>query len=319
VIAGKVLRADTGAPLADVEVKLLADSGRSRACTSETDGTFRFDHLDAGAYDVVIDAWGMVARGVVAEPRTGAIVDVPSFGGNRSVLRGSCSTTRARPRRARPLRWVVKGRLSAKRPPLMMGPSRFAGLNHGKLSAHRSGHSPWRGSRWMGGCQDTEADHSRSIGVPVRMTTQRLLPEDGNRRPAHFLRVVSDQAGNPGQWHPGRDVLVQCRTGNRISRSAHGARSVQAGRKPMTSCTRQGSSACKWLQGDWPSDAAADNLTPPTCPAVKARPSPTRSTSACRAARRTRRAWMVSWQEHNPGTVLTLVGEALRRGGSAGG
>jgi len=59
VIAGTIVRADTGEPLAALEVKLLAGGAEVASCTSAADGTFRSERLDADAYDVVIGAWGV--------------------------------------------------------------------------------------------------------------------------------------------------------------------------------------------------------------------------------------------------------------------
>jgi hypothetical protein len=97
VIAGRVLRADTGDPLADLQVKLRAGAAEVATCTSAADGSFRFERLDSGAYDVVIGAWGVVARGVTARPEPVQPLTFRLSGGNRSVLGVRFSIPRARP------------------------------------------------------------------------------------------------------------------------------------------------------------------------------------------------------------------------------
>lgn len=88
-LGGKVLRADTGEPLAGLAVQLLAGSKQVGQATTGTDGGFSFTKIPAGAYDLAIDGYGVVRHGVNAVEGGGQPVIVRLVGGQSSVLSGT--------------------------------------------------------------------------------------------------------------------------------------------------------------------------------------------------------------------------------------
>lgn len=96
VVAGRVMRVDNDAPLPDLEVRVLnapaagcaGDREVGRATTA-ADGAFRIERLVADSYDLAIEPWGIVRRGVNATADSVQPVVIRLVGGDSSALLGN--------------------------------------------------------------------------------------------------------------------------------------------------------------------------------------------------------------------------------------
>ena len=86
VISGTLLRADTGEPLANLRPQLLAGGVFVASSLSAADGSFRFEGLRLGSYDLSIDSWGIVERGLVAGSAQAEPLVIRLEGGGKSSL-----------------------------------------------------------------------------------------------------------------------------------------------------------------------------------------------------------------------------------------
>jgi protocatechuate 3,4-dioxygenase beta subunit len=311
VIAGRVLRADTGAPLADVEVKLLADTAEVATCTSAADGTFRFEHLDAGAYDVVIEAWGVVARGVVAEPEPAQSLTFRLSGGNRSVLAGQLLDHTGAAQAGASVALHREGMLIGETTAAADGTFRFAGLTLGNYQLTVPGITV-AGIALDGWAAKTLKLTTRApSGYRYAVTTQRLLPEDETAGRRIFYGVVSDQAGNPVNgiqvemsWHnsePGTEFPVRP-TGHDPYKPAGSYDFVHT----------PGLFRLQVVQGDWPSDVA-DSLDTANVPGREGQAIAYEVNFRLQSGAADKARVDGVMPGAQPGTKLALVGTDLRR------
>jgi hypothetical protein len=311
VISGTVLRADTNEPLAELQVKLLAGGSEAASCTSATDGSFRFERLDAGAYDVTIGAWGVVARGVVARPDPGQELTFRLSGGNISVLAGQVLDHAGAPQAGMRVMLARDGGLVADTTTSDGGAFRFAGLSLGSYRLSMPGIvvSGIALDGW--GAKTLKLTARAPSGFRYGVTTQRLLSAEETAGRHIFFGSVSDQNGHPVNgikiemsWHnpdPGADFPVRA-TGHDPYRPAGTYEFVHT----------PGLFRLQVVQGDWPSDVA-DNLETARVPG--------REGQAV--------AYEVNFQLQDwaagkarvdgvmpgcaPGTKLSLAGDSLRR------
>lgn len=96
-LSGRVLRADTAAPLADLTVRLLQSGKDVQSVRTGTDGVFRFEKLATGVYDLAIEPWGIVRKSVTVAAATSAPLSILLVGGKVSVLSGSVQTAQGSP------------------------------------------------------------------------------------------------------------------------------------------------------------------------------------------------------------------------------
>ncbi len=96
-LAGKVLRADTDEPLAGLTVQLLSAGKQIGKTDTAADGGFTFANIAAGTYDLTIDPYGVVRRGVTAVEGGGPPVIIRLAGGKSSVLSGSVQNASGAP------------------------------------------------------------------------------------------------------------------------------------------------------------------------------------------------------------------------------
>jgi hypothetical protein len=258
LITGKVLRADTGEPLAGQQVRLLGGGSEVAACTSASDGGFRFERLSDGAYDVAVGSWGVVARGVVARPEPGQELTLRLAGGTGSVLAGQVFDHTGAPTAGVQVVLSRDGTTVGGLTTAADGSFRFANLSQGSYRLSMPGIIVAGIALDGSGAKTLKLTTRAPAGARYAVTTQRLLPEDETAGRHIFYGVVSDQAGNPVSgikiemsWHnpdPGADFPIQA-TGHDPYRPIGTYEFVHT----------PGVFRLQVVQGDWPSDVA-DNL-----------------------------------------------------------
>jgi hypothetical protein len=311
VIAGRILRSDTSEPLADLRVKLLAGTTEVAACTSAADGTFRFERLDAGAYDVVVGMWGLVARGVVAQPEPAQSLTFRLSGGDRSVLEGQLLDHTGAPKGGARVTLDREEALIGETTTAADGAFRFAGLPLGNYELSTPGIIVAGIALDGWGTKTLKLTARAPSGFRYAVTTQRLLPEDETAGRSIFYGVVSDQAGNPVNgvqvemsWRnadPGTEFPVRP-TGHDPYRSVGTYEFVHT----------PGLFHLQVVQGDWPSDVT-DNLDTATVPGRHGQPIAYEVNFRLQGGGAGKARVDGVMPGAQPGTKLTLVGTALRR------
>jgi hypothetical protein len=311
VIAGRILRADTSEPLADLRVKLMAGPAEVAADTSAADGTFRFERLQAGAYDVVAGVWGVVARGVAAQPEPVQALMLRLSGGDRSVLAGQLLDHTGSPQEGVRVVLSREESLIGETTTAADGAFRFAGLPLGsyQLSAPGIVVAGIALDGW--GAKTLKLTARAPSGFRYAVTTQRLLPEDETAGRNIFYGVVTDHTGNPlngiqieMSWHnaePGTEFPVRP-TGHDPYRPIGTYEFVHT----------PGLFRLQVVQGDSPSDVA-DNLDTATVQGRHGQPIAYEVNFRLQggAAGKARVDGVMPGAQS--GTKLTLVGTALRR------
>ena len=228
-INGKVTRADTDEPLADLTVQLLLSNIEISKTQTGADGTFSFGGLAAGTYDIAIAPWGVVRRGVSAVEGGGQPVIIRLTGGRTSVLSGTVQSpsgaaiaglvvTLQRDRQS-----VATAKTTAD------GGFRFEGLPLGVLPAVHAGHHGRRHRAGRLADQEHEADngHGRSVQVRGRQEAAAAAEETNNRR--IFYGIVTDASGAPLNGIKSADVVGRRGGRHAVPCQSHRQRSLQAG------------------------------------------------------------------------------------------
>jgi len=310
VIAGSILRADTGEPLADHQVKLLDGAAEVAKFTSAADGTFRFERLDAGAYDVVIGGWGVVARGVIARPEPVQSLTFRLSGGNKSLLAGQVFD------HSGALQSGVRVALGREGAPVSEmttaadGAFRFAGLSLGNYQLSMPGITVAGIALDGWGAKTLKLTARTTSGYRYAVTAQRLLPEDETAGRRIFYGVVSDQGGSPVNgiqvemsWHnaePGTEFPIRP-TGHDPYRPAGTYEFVHT----------PGLFRLQVAQGDWPSDVA-DNLDTANVTGREGQPIAYEVNFRQQAGATGKARVDGVMPGAQPGTKLVLIGTALR-------
>jgi hypothetical protein len=196
VIAGKVVRMDTGEGLPDLAVRLLKGNTGLRSATTGADGNFRFDKLGVGVYDIAIAPWGVVRRSVIAaiEPATQTIVRLS--GGQASTLSGLVQTSQGAPAGGVRVSLVFEDRPVAEATTGKDGVFRFERLPAGSYRISIPGITI--AGIGLDGWQTKNLKLTLAASSGLRYTiAKRLLTaqETGDRR--LFYGTVTDAAGRP--------------------------------------------------------------------------------------------------------------------------
>jgi hypothetical protein len=90
LIRGRASRADTGEPLPGQPVRLLLAGKEAARTETAADGGFAFERLASAIYDIAVEPWGVVRRGVAAAPVEAGLppVILRLTGGKSSALAG---------------------------------------------------------------------------------------------------------------------------------------------------------------------------------------------------------------------------------------
>jgi len=255
VVEGRVLRADTDEPLANLAVALLAGGQDVASTATAADGSFRFDHLTPGAYDVSIAPWGVVRGGVVATPDPFVPLTIRLVGGQSSVLTGTARDAAGATLAGVHVTLQRDGTLLGETDTGADGTFSFSGLPLGtyRLSA--------TGVVVAGIALDGWQPKTMSLTVGVApgyryaVIQQRLVPEGEAVDQNAFFGTVSDADGKGIN-------------GINVQMSWQGASSgtnfpiTQTGKDPYKPAGRyehihtQGTFQLQVTQGDWPSDVA---------------------------------------------------------------
>ena len=258
VIAGVVVRADNDSPLPGLTVTLWSGGQAVATAVTAADGTFRFDRLTPGAYDLAIVAWGVERRGITATQEPIQPVTIRLTGGSSSSLTGTVQSGSGAALAGRAVTLSRDGIQIAETSTAVDGAFRFSGLPLGayRLTIPGITVAGLALDGWQS--KNLKLTTGAAAGYRYAVTQQRLLSaqETGNRNV--FYGVVSDASGAPLKgikvqmgWHgaePGTDFPVVM-TGNDPYRPAGSYEFLHT----------QGLFTLQVAQGDWPGDMA-DNL-----------------------------------------------------------
>jgi hypothetical protein len=311
VIAGAIVRADTSEPLAALQVKLLAGGAEVASCTSAANGTFRFERLNTGTYDVAIGAWGVVAHGIIAGPEPVEVLTFRLSGGSESVLAGQVLDHTGAPQQGARVALSRDGALVGETTTGADGAFRFSGLSLGSYQLSTPGITVAGIALDGWSAKSLKLTARAPSGYRYAVTTQRLLSEDETAGRRIFYGVVSDQAGNPVNgvrvemsWlnpEPGAEFPVRP-TGHDPYRPDGRYEFVHT----------PGVFRLQVVQGDWPSDIA-DNLDTATVPGREGQPIAYEVNFGVQSGAAGKARVDGGLSGCAPGTVLTLVSTALRR------
>ncbi len=261
VVAGRVLRADTDAGLPDLTVKLLQADREIKSAITGPDGAFRIEGLAVGVYDIAIVPWGIVRRGVsaVEEIPGGTLpsVTLRLSGGQNSILTGSVQSAAGAPQANVRVRLARSGVQVGEMVTGADGAFRFAALPLGSYRLDIPGITV--AGIALDGWQTKNLRLTAGVAGQYRygVVQRRLLPEDETAGRRIFYGTVTDASGAPLNgvklrmaWSgaaPGTDFPTTT-TGRDPYKPAGSYEFVHS----------PGTFNLQVVQGDWPSDLAAD-------------------------------------------------------------
>jgi len=264
VIAGQLLRADTGSPLPDLQVNLLpspapggAEDQVVASTTSAADGTFRLERLSPGVYDLAVLPWGIVRRGVTAAPEPVQPLTIRLAGGQNSAITGKVQDHTGAPQEDVHVTLRRGGDMIGEAVTGADGTFRFGDLPLGtyQLAIPTIIVAGIALDGWA--TKTLKLTTGTPAGYRYVVTRQRLLPEDETIGRRLFYGTVSDPTGSP-------------LNGIKLQMAWHGA---ESGTKFPTTTTGHdpykptghyefintpGVFSIQVIQGDWPSDVADD-------------------------------------------------------------
>lgn len=255
-ITGKVSRADTDEPLADLVVQLIRSGEPVSTTRTGSDGAFSFTGLASGAYDLSIAPWGVVRRGVTAVQGPAAPVQIRLAGGRTSVLSGTIQTGAGAPVPGLDAQLRRDGVQVAQMKTAADGGFRFEGLPLGNyrlvlpgITVDAIALDGWQ-------AKSIKLTTGTAAGYRYTVADKRLLPAEETNNRRLFYGVVSDAAGAP-------------LNGVKVQMSWEGAPAgtqfpvKTAGSDPYKPAGyyeflhTPGIFTLQVVQADWPSDAAA--------------------------------------------------------------
>ncbi len=261
VVAGRVLRADTDAGLPDLTVKLLQADREIKSAVTGPDGAFRIEGLAVGVYDIAIAPWGIVRRGVsaVEEIPGGTLpsVTLRLSGGQNSILTGSVQSAAGAPQANVRVRLARSGVQVGEMVTGADGAFRFEALPLGSYQLDIPGITV--AGIALDGWQTKNLRLTAGVAGQYRygVVQKRLLPEDETAGRRIFYGTVTDASGAPLNgvklrmaWSgaaPGTDFPTTT-TGRDPFKPAGSYEFVHS----------PGTFNLHVVQGDWPSDLAAD-------------------------------------------------------------
>ncbi len=197
VIAGRVTRADTDAPLPNLAVSLLTGAKVTAKTTTDSEGTFRFEQLALGPYDVSITPWGIVRRSVAAVEEPVQPLLIRLAGGQNSVLSGAVHTAAGAP--------VIGAPVTLERDGIVVGGAatdndgafRFSELPLGsyRLSVPSITVAGIALDGWQ--TKNLKLTAGTAAGYRYAVTQQRLLSVEETADRRIFYGIVSDASGAP--------------------------------------------------------------------------------------------------------------------------
>lgn len=254
-ITGKVLRADTDEPLADLAVRLLRSDSEVAQTQTGTDGAFTFTSLAAGTYDIAVAPWGIVRKGVAAVESNPQPVTIRLAGGKTSVLSGTVQNASGTAMSGVEVTLRREGQLVAKTTSATDGSFRFESLTLGiyRLSIPDITIDAIPLDGWQ--IKTLKVTTGVAPGYRYTVDKKRLLPAEETNNRRVFYGIVSDALGAPVNgikvqmsWTgapPGTNFPVKV-TGNDPYKPAGYYEFLHT----------PGTFALEIVQGDWPSDRA---------------------------------------------------------------
>ncbi len=260
VVAGKLVRADTSAPLSGLRVQALANDRVVATATSAADGSFRLERLIAGVYDLAVGAWGIVRRGVTAAPEPVQAITIALSGGASSSLAGTVANpggtaqadVHVSLRRGTSLQSAIIGEADT----AADGYFSFASLPLGvySLSIPNITLAGIALDGWAS--KSLQLTTGTAAGYRYGVVQRRLLPEDETTGRILY-GTVSNASGTPVNGITVRMSWQGAEAGTEFPTVVTGHDPYKpVGRYEFTAT--EGVFALDVVQGDWPSDTAAD-------------------------------------------------------------
>ncbi len=196
-VVGRVTRADTDEPLAELRVLLLAGDQEKASILTADDGTFRFERLAPGVYDLAIPPWGVVRRGVVATEEPGQPVLIRLTGGRNSVITGILQTPAETPVAGAEVILSRDGLEVGRVQTAADGAFRFSDLPLGTYRLSVAGITV--AGIALDGWQTKKIRLTTAAATAYRyaVTAQRLLSPEETAGRRIFYGTVTDTAGRP--------------------------------------------------------------------------------------------------------------------------
>lgn len=266
VVIGHLVRADTGEPLPDLPVELMAQEQIVAATTSAADGAFRLPAPAPGVYDLAVPPRGIVRRGVVADVEPVQALTVLLTGGANSALSGKVLDHKAAPQAGVRVTLRRGAAVIGEADTAADGAFRFGGLPLGSYSLSIPGLSgTGAGAITVAGLA-LDGWASRSVkltlgGAPsgkrYTLTQKRLLPPEESAGRRIFFGTVADAEGAGLNGIRLQMAWQGAQPGTQFPTTVTGADPFKpAGRYEFMHSP--GLFAIRVVQGDWPSDVADD-------------------------------------------------------------
>ncbi len=256
-VVGRVLRADTDAGLPDLTVRLLQADREVKSAVTDADGAFRIEGLAAGVYDIVIAPWGVVRRGVSAVEDAPPPVTLRLAGGQNSVLTGSVQSAAGAAQANISVKLARDGVQVGETVTAADGAFRFAALPLGSYRLDIPGITV--AGIALDGWQTKNLRLTAGVAGQYRygLVQKRLLPADETAGRRIFYGTVTDASGAPLKGVKLRMAWSGAAPGTDFP-------TTTTGRDPYKPAGlyefvhSPGTFNVQVVQGDWPSDVAAD-------------------------------------------------------------
>jgi len=270
VVAGQLLRADTGEPLPGLPVRLMANGQECGNASSAANGAFRFEKLTPGLFDLEVAPWGVVRRGVTAAPEPVQPVVIRLAGGQNSVLSGQVLSNAGTPQAGIRVTLKRAGLLVSDASTAADGMFRFTGLPLGSYQLLVPGITISGIALDGWNAKSLKLTSGPTTGYRYVVTKQRLLSAQETASRHIFYGSVTD-AGGTGM------------NGIRIEMGWQGAApgtvfpTKDSGHDPYKPAGSfefshtPGLFRLQVVQGDWPSNVA-DNLETARVPGREGQP-----------------------------------------------
>ncbi len=269
-IAGIVTRADTDEPLADLTVQLLRANTEISKTQTKADGSFTFNGLAAGTYDIAIAPWGVVRRGISADEQGGQLIRIRVTGGRASILTGTVQNPSGATIAGIEVSLRRDGQAVATNKTGADGSFRFEGLTLGtyRLSVPGITVDGIALDGWQ--AKSIKLTRGTAAGYRYEVAEKRLLPAEETNNRRIFYGIVTDASGAPLNGIKVQMSWEGAAGGTQFPVKVTGSDAYKpAGYYEFLHTP--GKFALEVIQGDWPGDKA-DGLDTANVPGREGQP-----------------------------------------------